>query len=876
MLQLKNYQDRAIEVLSEYLKECVKLDDANKAFYSVTKDILGFGVPYHDINDLPSIPYVCLRIPTGGGKTLVACHSIHVIAQNLLHTNCSIVLWLVPSNTICEQTLNALKNRLHPYRQALEMTLGTVSVLDIEEALYVKKATIDSGTTIIVSTLQSFRVEETEGRKVYRNSGQLMDHFMGLPPELSSKLDRGDEGNLYHSLANVLSIHRPIVVVDEAHNARTDLSFDTLQRINPSCIIEFTATPAKEPHPSNVLYSISAAELKAEDMIKMPIRLETKSNWKELLSDSIACRERLEKISNMERQQTGEYVRPILLIQAQAQRKGHTSITVDVVLETLLQDHNIPREHVAVATGSQYELDKVKDVQSPECLIRYIITIQALREGWDCPFAYVLCSIAEMRSSTYVEQILGRVLRLPKAKSKQYDELNLAYAFAASVSFTEAANALADALVENGFEKQEVKDLIVPVHKEDDDLQPKFDEVGTLFETTTVEIPEIPKIKRLPPEVQRVVSLDAANMKLTFLGSMSMAERETLKECFSTAEGKAKVDEIYRKSNYLTSKKKLTPAERKEKFSVPILAIQQGDLLEVFESTHFLDHAWSLLKCDALLTEDEYSSQRATGQLGEVFIDKGRVQTKVITEMQEQMVLLQINDNWTVGNLVHWLDRSIPHKDISPDESGIFLTRAIQSLMEQRGFSLEQLVVDKYRLKDSLKEKIDKHRKLAHQQTFQLLLDPGCNTPLIVSPETVFTYNPKQYPYNTLYKGRFVFQKHYYPQIGDLKEDGEEVECAQYLDQMEEVEFWVRNLSQKPDHSFWIQTSTDRFYPDFVCKLKDGRYLVVEYKGEDREDTKDTKEKQYLGELWEKRSNGQCLFLMLVGKHFEKIKGKVA
>jgi type III restriction enzyme len=145
-------------------------------------------------------------------------------------------------------------------------------------------------------------------------------------------------------------------------------------------------------------------------------------------------------------------------------------------------------------------------------------------------------------------------------------------------------------------------------------------------------------------------------------------------------------------------------------------------------------------------------------------------------------------------------------------------------------------------------------------------LIPFCQTPLEVHPEICFTYPRDAYPYNTLYRGAYPFKKHYYTQVGDLEDRGEEYNCAVFLDNLPEVKYWVRNLERRPNHSFWLQTSTDRFYPDFVCMLNDGRYLVVEYKGEDRWSNDDSKEKRIIGEVWVKRSNGNCFFVMPKGK----------
>jgi type III restriction enzyme len=79
--------------------------------------------------------------------------------------------------------------------------------------------------------------------------------------------------------------------------------------------------------------------------------------------------------------------------------------------------------------------------------------------------------------------------------------------------------------------------------------------------------------------------------------------------------------------------------------------------------------------------------------------------------------------------------------------------------------------------------------------------------------------------------------------------NGEEFEFAKWLDVLPEVECWVRNIDRNPQYSFWLQTSSDKFYPDFIAKLTNGKYLVLEYKGEQL-DNKDTEEKTKLGKMW--------------------------
>ena len=794
-LPLKEYQERTLETLTAYYQNCLRLQNVNTAFYDLTQR------PYAALDGLRGMPYVCLRLPTGGGKTFVACHAVSITASELLKTDSPIVLWLTPSNAIRDQTLKALKEPDHPYRDAFRSAGHNVEIRTIGEALYLQPHILNTKTTIIVSTMQAFRVEETEGRKVYEDSGALMGHFTHLSEDVLSEIEQ-DNGKPVYSLANLLCVKRPLVIVDEAHNARTPLSFETLARFNPSAIIEFTATPAMEENRSNVLYTVSAAELQAEDMIKMPILLETKPDWKRLLTDAISQRNTLEVDAGKEREETGEYIRPIMLIQAQPRRKDQETLTVEVVENCLLEEHGIPEDQIARATGEDKGLDNV-DLNDPECPIRYVITVQALREGWDCPFAYVLCSVAEMRSSTAVEQILGRVMRLPKAQRKKQESLNSAYAFVASQNFYDAASALTDGLVQNGFEKQAAADLIRPT--------------------------------------------DEQQTELPISGGGAQPDSEP------------------------------APAARGEVFKVPKLMVQRGQMFLNFEASRFLETVWQLSECDAELTEEEFPSEFNTGERGEIGLSQeGRVEMRFLGQLHQQMTLLAPDKGWDAARLADWLDRTIKHLDILQRESLPFLQRLVNYLIEERSIPIEVLIRNKYVLKDAAAAKIDSHRQNVHQAAYQNFLLPEFATPVVVSPDHCFSFDQHGYPYNTRYEGAYRFQKHYYRDVGDLKSDGEEFQCAQFIDMLPEVEYWVRNLERKPLHSFWLQTSTDKFYPDFVCLLTDGRYLIVEYKGDHLWSADDAKEKREIGELWEERSGGSCLFIMPKGPDFDAIRAKLS
>ena len=877
MLQLKEYQVKTLESLRLYLRACDEMQDADGAFYRITRLLWEEGIPYKAIkepSELADIPYVCLRLPTGGGKTLLASHSIAIANREYLKQENSIVLWLVPSNTIREQTINALKDRNHPYRQALESTLGPVTVLNLTEALYLQAPVLRGSTVIIVSTIQAFRVEDTEGRKVYESAGALQHHFDNLPGEIAEQLDHDENGTIAYSLANVMRIHRPLVIVDEAHNARTDLSFDTLARMRPSAIIEYTATPDNTKNPSNVLHSVSAAELKAEDMIKLPIRLETRISWQALLSDAIAQRLDLEGKAKLERRETGEYIRPIMLIQAQPRRKGRETLTVEVIEKSLIEDHHIPANQIARATGEDKGLEGI-DLSDEKCEIRYVITIQALREGWDCPFAYVLCSVAEQRSIGAVEQILGRVLRLPYCHPRQLKELDKAYAFVTSRNFAEAAQDIVDALVENGFNRQEARDFVRDGRIEQADLSlARRDRIPP---PSTFTLSDVPDPNSLPPELADKIVIDPDTKSITIKDYIYPEEETAFKDSLLMQSARDQWGKEVRRYNLEVTEIFKSPSERGEIFRMPALCIKRGKQLELFQEEHLFAEGWDLNASDACITPEEWDILTTeSAQFGEVDIGaEGKLQSHFIPDLNRQLQLIEAVENWTETQLIHWLDRNLIFRELTSEQKVIFLTALVGDIINNRQLSLGRLVRKKFQVRKLAELKIKDLRLEARKKLHQSLLFGEDGKHVVVTPEKCFSYNPDRYPARYVCPASDSFTKHYYPKVGELEDKGEEFFCANFLDQLEEVDFWVRNLERQEQFSFWLQTATDKFYPDFVCKLKDGRYLVVEYKGADRWSNDDSKEKRHLGELWAMKSGGRCLFIMPKGKDWDAIRGVV-
>jgi hypothetical protein len=445
-MQLKRYQKGALDSLDAFLIEMAKFGP-KRAFNNVTSED---SAKYKD-SAFGDVPFVCIKIPTGGGKTFVGCHAIERILNKALteKRERGIVMWFTPSEAIKTQTLKKFKDRKDDHRKILDEAFDNrVRVFSNEEALSIRKADVSDNLCIIIASLEAFRKEKTLQKKykVYQENGSLMDHFENTnEPEY---LERDSEGTVINSLANVVRLSNPLIVIDEGHKTSTALSIEFLKDLNPSFIIEYTATPRAG---SNILVEVHASDLKDEQMVKIPIVLESAAQWQNTVINGIEKRIELEARA---KKLKGDYIRPIALLQAQPKNKDGKNITVEQLKDFLL-DKKIDPDQIAIKTSEKNELDGV-NLFSRDCPIRYIITVNALAEGWDCAFAYVLISVANLGSKIAVEQIIGRIIRMPNARKRADESFNQSYVFASARNFNEAADQIISGLEENGFSAADV------------------------------------------------------------------------------------------------------------------------------------------------------------------------------------------------------------------------------------------------------------------------------------------------------------------------------------------------------------------------------------------------------------------------------------
>ena len=855
-MQLKQYQTDTLAVLRRFFEEA-RVGGPKCAYEKITKEPeqagrLGrYGGVYKSLTGLRNVPYVCLRLPTGGGKTVLGAHAVAIARDAWVEKDWPMVLWLTPTKTIRRQTAEALRNPGHPYRQALDEAFGArVRVFDVADFADIRPHDIRDHCCVVLGTIQSLRVKDTEGRKVYAHNENLEPHFNALP-KVPTGLETLDGSGVKFSFANLMHIHRPLMIVDEAHNAVTGLTREMQARVNPCAIIEFTATPRLN---SNTLHSVSAQELKAEEMIKLPIMLSEHDSWQNAVNGAVIARAELAEAAAEDQ----DYLRPIVLFQAQPRDRD---VTVKVLKQHLMEVEQIPEERIAVATGDQRELDGI-DLFDPECPVEHVITVEALKEGWDCSFAYAFCSVARIRSAKDVEQLLGRVLRMPYAKRRKDDNLNRAYAFLSEPAFGEAARALVDKLVAMGFEEEEALDSIESMQElldEDGDLFGPRGSRKPLFEFETSSTPDT--LAALG-ETEGVSVRDTKDgtAEISIAGYVGEDLEFEIVEKLPEAERSRFADAVARHRR--DTRNLLTPAERGERFAVPRLMVQIQSELEFADSDLFMEHhGWSLLDHSPKLTESEFAL-RETARTFEIDLDGKSISYQFAAE-DEQLTLNANVEGWTPQVLVLWLDRQTRQADIGQGELLRWLSELVGHLIDDRNIHIAALMRCKFILARKIRSKITAIRQQERKSVYQqYMFTPEAR--IEVSFDSAFRFRDGMYRDERRYRGRWKSQKHYLEHVPafDGAPDGEEFQCAQALDSLEEVRFWLRNVARHPG-SFWLPTATDKFYPDFVAQLEDDRLLVAEYKGARDINSGDTREKRTIGELWERRSDGKGLFIVV-------------
>ena len=863
-MELKNYQHQTLRDLDDYIHVLNESNSLSEAFNRYWEECHGVSIHRMDSNYLrpysntvKNVPRVTLKVPTAGGKTFIASNAISRIFQSLqIGDFPKVVAWFVPSDTILKQTLEKLQNPAHPYRQTIDSLFNhKVTVVDKEAALQgkgLKPEQLQSGLVILVLSAQSF-VETVKAKKdasseqnkpkAYRENENFFEqskHFQH--PE---KLIPGADPT---ALIQVIAQQNPVVIVDESHNFRTNLRDEMLANLNPRFILELTATPRDK---SNIVSFVDAMQLKKENMVKLPVIVENRNSPRDVLSAAIRMRGSLEKLAKENEAKGGRYIRPIVLFQAQP-KTDEDNVTFDKIRQQLI-DIGIPENQIKIKTANKDELKGV-DLMSRDCEVRYIITVNALKEGWDCPFAYILATLANKTSKVDVEQILGRILRQPYATQHGISLLNLSYVFTSSNDFRNTIDGIIRSLQKVGFSRKDFRDLtpepteipslqsvptskpLFPVKTENEEVEHEVDEE---FELDINDVEEFKKELTTENEADDIQQFQQQAMKVSDEYALIIEQQSD--------------------NGYIDPLASITPQEMyypiNDQFgevaidmSLPIFFVKTS------QSVFFSDEEWIPLEKTMLSKGFDLSNKDAD-------IDFTIVRPDGITiDVADSGDAVRKN-NQSLTDFIRnqYIDKSEKKKKdgISGQLAGMiklddvaelaikkYVKRAIERLDADQ---IENLIDNIYHTRDTIKDKIKTLLEDYRRKTFIKWLSTGR-----IKLKAHYTFFEKI----TLRDELVGIDKGLY--AAEENVNGFEYVAIAAIAEHPNVFFWHRNIDKKE----FVINGFINHYPDFIVRMKSGRTLLIETKG-DHLANAESADKIKLGNNWAALAGDKFRYFMV-------------
>lgn len=864
-MELKDYQADVLTDLSAYLQTLLDCKGhLGKAFNTFWKNKGVLNQAYK--NNVQEVPHVCVKVPTAGGKTFIAVNALERVFTAFAEYNPSapkFVVWLVPSLTILEQTVKNLASIDHPYRQRLnDLFQGRVQVYektDVLQGAGFNADTVREQLSVVVMSFDSLKATNKENRKAYQENGYLAS-FLNDNTHDAVLLPEYDKS----SLINVIRTLNPVVVVDESHNAESTLSVDMLRNLNPSFIFDLTATPRDN---SNIISYVDALRLKKQNMVKLPVIVANQRSQEGVIMAALNMRRQLEVLAEKAEANGGGYIRPIVLFQAEPKSKDDNT-TFEKVKQVLL-DLNIPPEHIAIKTANVNELKGV-DLMDRHCPVRYIITVNALKEGWDCPFAYVLATLANKSSVVDVTQILGRVLRMPYQRKHEAELLNLSYVFTASNQFQGTLSQVVAGLNNAGFSRRDYREVDLSISNEavePSEIEPQQDDLwssGTPEPARALMDAFMMDSTKLNPnwEAEAVQSAESggssANHEAAPAGETSGIESIKAQAVAQAQAFEAQAAQT--EDNPCPDELKADMNEHKMK---PMFeASAQGTLLPQFflklpSEGGFFDTSdeWHKLAKENLLTDFVLANLDATVNFSAIDSDVYAVDAedigkgesapafKVVKKAEKEKlnhIIKSQPPSGQITSIVACLFSLIGKNTFYPIEDNDikkYLTRIVEAMSaEQREDCLERDFAYAKAIKDKIQglasefaaKELD--RWLATQK---VKMRPSFALPATIAPS----------------ENAPAITKSLY--ITERGMNGLEAAVIRGVAQLENVLWWHCNLER--GKGFRINGFINH-YPDFIVLTASKNIVLIETKGDDR-DNSDSKDKLKLGKIWESQAN---------------------
>ncbi len=831
-MELKDYQQRVIDNLDEYLAELVVNSSPGKAFKSYWDEK---GVTSMDAykNNVPGIPHVCAKVPTAGGKTFIAVNAIKAIFDALAIHNpnrSKLVVWLVPSLSILEQTIRNLENADHPYRRRPNQLFSNrVAVFEKRDLLMgagFSADTVSEQLSIIVMSFSSLKAKNKEDRKIFQDNAYLASFAVNEADENESLLPGYDAT----ALINVIRGLQPIVIVDESHNAETELSVEMLVNLNPHFIFDLTATPRNN---SNIISYVDAMALKKQHMVKLPVIVSNQPSRNEAIESAIILRKRLEDIAFKEEAGGGKYIRPIVLFQAQP-RTGEDNATFEKTKEQLITS-DIPEDQIKIKTADINELKGI-DLMSRDCTVRYIITVNALKEGWDCPFAYILASLADKSSAVDVEQILGRILRMPHVQQHGHELLNTSYVFTASALFRATLQNIVKGLNRAGFSDKdyrvttqqvsednhlpETDDLFVKQTNDTEentpiDLSNKIHENRLIDNSTGCDVADIV----INPEVINAIVNDESDTSDDKRSASEIAVDElTQQAIIATKTYEEKAGEALNVDIPAELEDKMNKHKLKGNFRDDALAIKIPQFFIHVEPKGWIeDETTQLFEKDLLLKEFNLGKADATISFEDVETELYKVDLKYVDEGEYKvtpfkakpaerkkynLIILRDDRDSQLMNLNARLTKLIGNMyPITEPEIKNYISRITESFSESQiheGLDRDIYYVRKIKQKINTLAAAHAHRTfINYLDVDTILIQPSFTFPEIITPSADAPDIPKSLYSTEASMG--VFEARVINEFANL----------------ENIQWWHRNLSR--GKGFRINGFINH-YPDFIVK----------------------------------------------------------
>jgi type III restriction enzyme len=859
-MELKSYQRKVIENLEEYLGYVQEHKSLAKAFNQYWEDKIGAYNPLDGTgmepykNNIPNAAHVCVKVPTAGGKTFIAVNALQSIFSAYNSSKPKAVIWLVPWSNLLQQTVNTLSNPEHPYRQKLNSLFNNrvqiYQKADLLQGSNFNPTVVKDQLSIFVMNFSSLRASNKEDRKVFQENGQL-EAFVSQYKSSEHILSGIDDT----ALINVLRFLNPVLVVDESHNAESDLSVDMLKNLNPSFILDLTATPKDN---SNIVSLVPAIELKKEHMVKLPVIVYNNHDKTEVINNALHLQRKLENLAKKQEAEGGKYIRPIVLFQAQPKTKDDN--TTFEVLKKQLLSLGIPESHIKIKTANVDELKGI-DLMGKECEVRYIITINALKEGWDCPFAYILASLADKSSSVDVEQILGRVLRQPYVQKHKSFQLNLSYVLTASAKFNETLQSIVKGLQESGFSEKDYRkvDKMTEEEKKTVSVDPiesfLFPEQQAEEQEETIDKNRVTFDPNANEEETETTSV------ITEIETIAEEQSRQLEEKIKEQEKQPVDENIFQEMGTKVKRYKVKESNKDfiDKIEFPQFFIKVT-ASDIFGTEEELLNRESLLKDFKLSNEDikidfdQLDSKLYKIDLTETTKDNYvpdwvKIEDNILKEPITEYILAKPKDN-QITDITHQMMQIIGNMYPIPDqEIKVYIGRILNSMNTEQ---LRDILVRKWSYTDKIKSKIRQlSDSYAEGRFTDLLKSKRINT------KANWKLGSEIVPGNT---GSSIGNS-LYEREGTM--NGFEERVAMEIGTSSNVVFWHRNLER--GKGFYINGFKANHYPDFILQTKSGKTILIETKG-DHLDGSDSEAKCRLGNEWERQAGQDFSYFMVFDK----------